>query len=351
MSLNTLLDTLGFSQWKTVIATFALPFISLISICLCSLSIYIFHRKRFTDSVFFYYRLLFLVYILHLIMTIPYGLLFSPRYISSLNTYQCSIYHMVYAVSSSFLFHYGDTLHMAILLARTKLFSQYVERKFTGTPQKISLIFFGVCFFIDLPFAFSFQAKPLGTFNVSTEQNVSNTFYFIGSSDFSVSPFGKILLGFTSFFLNLFLSLVVGVILNIFSLNQYKSYAVKRRLEVEELQVSSRYNKPTIFRECEQIYQKLKIERQIEKNLFYMALSLCSISILSRVLIMFAYVYFFFYNTFSDSLAIYIITFSIFTLAPLLSIFVFYLFNQMYRVEFNRIVCKQSMSNKVTVLP
>jgi hypothetical protein len=350
MSINILLDTLGFSQWKTVIASFALPTISLLSICLCSLSLYIFNRKRFTDSVFFYYRLLCLVYILHLLMTIPYGILFSPRYISSLNTYQCSIYHIVYAVISSFLFHYCDTLQMAILLARAKLFSPYVERKFNGTPQRISLIFFVVCFLIDFPFAFSFQVKPFGTFN-TTEQNVTATFYFAGSSDFSVSPFGKILLGFTTFLLNLFLSLVVGVILNIYSLNQFKSYAVKRRLEVEELQVSSRYNKPTIFRECEQIYQKLKIERQIEKNMFYMALSLCSISIQSRVFIMFAYVYFFFYNTFSDSLAIYVITFSIFTLAPILSIFVFYLFNQMYREEFNRIVFKRSISNKVTVLP
>ena len=138
MSLNILLDTLGFSQWKTVIASFALPIISLLSICLCSLSIYIFHRKRFTDSVFFFYRLLFIVYIIHLIMTIPYGLLFSPRYISSLNTYQCSIYHMVYAVSSSFLFHYGDTLQMAILLARTKLFSPY---RSSSLPFAFSLIY------------------------------------------------------------------------------------------------------------------------------------------------------------------------------------------------------------------
>ena len=124
---------------------------------------------------------------------------------------------------------------MAILLARKKLFSPYVERKFNGTPQRISLILFGVCFRIDFPFAFSFQVKPLGSLN-TTEQNATATFYFSSSSDFSVSPFGKILLGLTTFFLNLFLSLVVDVILNIFSLNQFKSYAVKRRREVGKLQ-------------------------------------------------------------------------------------------------------------------
>ena len=350
ISLDTLLDTLGFSHWKTVIASLALPIISLLSIGTCSLSLYIFFQRRFIDPVFFYYRLLCLIYILHLFMTIPYGLLFSPQLFPSINMYQCSIYHIVYAVTASFLFHYGDTLQMAILLTRTKLFSPFVERNFSGSPQKISLIFFLICFFVDLPFAFSFKVQSLGTYYTMT-QNSSLTFYYIDSSDFSLTPFGKILLGFTTFFLNLFLSLVIGVVLNVVSLNEFKSYAEKRRLESEELQVSSRNNKPTIFRECEQIYQKLKIERQIEKNMFYMALILCAISIQSRVFIMFAYVYFFFYNTFSDALIIYIVTFTIFTLVPTLAIFVFYAFNQMFREEFNRIMFKREIVNKNSVLP
>ena len=346
MILVLLLDSLGFSQWKTIIATFVLPIVSLLSIATCSLSLFIFFQRRFIDPVFFYYRLLCLVYIIHLVMTIPYGLLFSPRLFLSIDMYKCSTYHLVYAVVTSFLFHFEDTLQMAILLTRTKLFSPYVERNFTGSPQLISLGLFLICFFIDLPFAFSFKVKPQGEFVSNTTINI---FYYIDSSDFSLSPFGKILLGLTTFFLNLVLSLVIGVALNVVSLYEFKSYAVKRRLEVEELQVSSRNNKPTTFRECEQIYQKLNIERQIEKNMFYMALILCSISIQSRIFIMFAYVYYFFYNTFSDALVIYITTFSIFTLGPALGIFVFYGFNQMFREEFDRIVLKRE-KNKVDVL-
>ncbi len=63
-SLDQLLDTLGFDSWKTITAIFFVPSFSLIGVFVCSLSLWIFFKKTFKDPVFFYYRLLCIVYII-----------------------------------------------------------------------------------------------------------------------------------------------------------------------------------------------------------------------------------------------------------------------------------------------
>jgi hypothetical protein len=68
-------------------------------------------------------------------------------------------------------------------------------------------------------------------------------------------------------------------------------------------------------------------ERKVEKNMFYMALTLCSISILSRLVNMLVYVYFFFYRTFEGTLTVAVVYFFINAFVPTVSIFIFFLFN------------------------
>ena len=120
-SLDQLLDSLGFYPWLTITASFILPTISALGICLCSLSAWIFFDKKFKDPVFFYYRLLCLTYIVHLIHNVPLGLLFSPRYLTNINTYVSCIYLIYYVNVSALLFHFEDMLQMAILLTRMKI--------------------------------------------------------------------------------------------------------------------------------------------------------------------------------------------------------------------------------------
>jgi len=151
-SFDELLATLGFSQWLTVASSFVLPSISLIGIILCSLSAYIFFQRKFVDPVFFYYRLLCLINVLHLTLGIPYGLVLTPRYFPEVNTYLSSIYNIFYGVATVILFHFEDTVQMDILLTRMKIFSPYVNRHFTLKPKFVSLIFFLVCLGINLPF-------------------------------------------------------------------------------------------------------------------------------------------------------------------------------------------------------
>jgi len=150
-SLDQLLDSLGFELWMTVTTTFVIPAISFIGIVFCSLSVWIFFQKNFKDTVFFYYRLLCIVYIIHLIHNIPCGLLFSPRYFPQINTYFSALYIIYYYSMTTILFHFEETLQMAILLTRMKIFNSFVNRHFSAKPWTISLAFFLTCFLIDVP--------------------------------------------------------------------------------------------------------------------------------------------------------------------------------------------------------
>ena len=160
-----------------------------------------------------------------------------------------------------------------------------------------------------------------------------STLYSNTSSEFSKQAYGRILLGLTIFSLHFLLSFLVGVTLNIFSYIKYKCYMNKRRMVVTELQMSSINNRPTKSRELVQMEQREKLDRQIERNMFYMALALCSLSVLSCAIFMASYIYFFYFYSFSNSLILKTLVNSLSTFVPTLSIYVFYAFNKMFRDE------------------
>jgi hypothetical protein len=108
-SLDQLLDMLGFEKWEILTATFALPTISFKGILLCTLSAWIFFREKFKDPVFFYYRLLCLVYIIHLAHNIPAGLFYSPQYFPQISTYITSIYQIYYRFTAILFLHFEET--------------------------------------------------------------------------------------------------------------------------------------------------------------------------------------------------------------------------------------------------
>jgi len=86
-------------------------------------------------------------------------------------------------------------------------------------------------------------------------------------------------------------------------------------------------------------------ENRAEKNMFYMALILSCITLVSRVLIILCVVYFLIFYTLSVNLLISVINLSVQTLVPTSSIFVFYFFNKIYREEFDRLVLKRFRGN------
>ena len=332
-SFDELLDQLGYEMWQTVVNTFILPLINLVGIGLCSFSLWIFTRSSFEESIFFYYRLLCFILIIHLIHNIPFGILSSPRLFPMMNSYVSSLFGVYYTVASSFLFHFEEVIRMGILLHKMKFFSPFIRKHFQYKPQLVSLAFFLTCLLIDTPLAFSLEPTFFKTyFYPDTTNNVKqfSSFYITSSSSFSQTTLGRLFFTFTTFFLNMFLSLLVGIILNTFSYFKYKSYSFKRKGVVEELQMSSINNRPTTSKEIEQQRQRERTERTLEKNMLYMALTLCSISILSRLIFMASYIYFFLFYSFSNGRLIALISNLIYTLVPTSSIFVFYMFNQMF---------------------
>lgn len=142
-SLDNLLHLLGFDPWLTFTCSFLLPSLSLIGAILCSLSCWLFYRKCFfKDQVFFYYRLLCFINMVRLIHGIPFGILFSPRYIPQINTYY-STFIQIYCSSICFILsHFDDLLQIAILLDRMKIFNTCMCKYLTFKASSISLAFF-----------------------------------------------------------------------------------------------------------------------------------------------------------------------------------------------------------------
>lgn len=355
-SLNQLLDSLDFDPGKTITASFVIPAISFLGIIFCSLSVWIFYHKQLNEPIFFYYRLLCIVYIIHLSHNIPRGLLYSPRYFPNMNTYMSSCFLIYYSSISFFLFHFEETLKMAILLTRMKIYSPFFNRHFTAKPRIISFAFFLICLFIDLPYALGgLKIQSFGTYyyydlnDGSKKKNA--TFYYVASSEFSSTHFGKILLAFAVPFLNLFLSVIVGTTLSMISVYLYKSYVRQRREkheayskiantrhqnEINNRNVIELELTTTTTTQSKKISKKEMDENRAETNMFYMALTLCAISILSRLLLIFVFILFFFFNSFSSTLVLMNINITIYTFVPTSGIFIFYFFNKLFRQEFGK---------------
>ena len=72
----------------------------------------------------------------------------------------------------------------------------------------------------------------------STGQKTKKSFYPTGRSDFSATQIGGMLIGFTSVFLNLFLTLVIGITLKTVSVSLYSSYLKQRKIREDALRAS-----------------------------------------------------------------------------------------------------------------
>jgi hypothetical protein len=352
-SLEEWLEIVGLAPWMSKVTTFVLPVINFLGIFGCTLSLWIFFRKKFVDSIFFYYRLLCAINMLHLLHNIPACVLLSPRYFPDANTWYIAAFKTYYAFTTIFLFHYGDVLQMAILLARMKIYSPFVKKHFKETPLRISISLFVTCLLIDSPLAFAFKIKPYGDYYYQTDlsQQKNATFYYYGGSEFSETKFGKVLLGFFGLFVNMFGSLVAGVTLNIVSYLKYKQYVNERKRKDEEIQMKSMISESNIQsctgnclqsnsdrqKQLKNFTQKEINELKAENNMFHMIITLSLISIVSRIILISCNLYGLFFFSLSSIWALVVLDYFIYALVPSVSIFIFIAFNKMFRNEFTTI--------------
>ena len=123
---------------------------------------------------------------------------------------------------------------MGILLMRMKIYMPFVKKHFLASPKILSLAFFLTCLCIDAPLAFVLKIDQLGTyfyFDSNNSEKKFATFYFFVNSDFSESLYGKFLLAVSYIFLNIILSIIVGVTLNVVSLFKYKCVSKPARVQ------------------------------------------------------------------------------------------------------------------------
>ena len=227
-----------------------------------------------------------------MVHNISFGLLFSPRYFTKINTYFTSLFIIYYSAVATVFFHFEETLQMPILLTRMKIYNSFVKKHSSSKKWVISLALFLTCFSIDCPIFFALKVDSFGTFyyyDTLTNQKQNGTFYFYTSSDFSLTPFGQILLALTSPFQNLFLSTFVGITLNIVSLSLYRTFVKERREKQEKysIRIIMRIKQRQVLK-YQQDLKQYWLKRK-SMNMFKMALTLCSISTLSKFLIIFSY--------------------------------------------------------------
>ena len=143
VTLDELLETKGFAEWKILLCIGFFPLMSTIGIICNALSLWIFSTKRVfaLNPVFFYYRLLCLVFLVHSLHHAPIFICFCPgnvfgvNLVPSVNTYYTSIYMAYNLVASNFMFHYEEVLQIAILLMRMRNFMPFGESHFKATPK------------------------------------------------------------------------------------------------------------------------------------------------------------------------------------------------------------------------
>ena len=239
ISLERLLDSLGFKSWLTITTTFVLPVINFLGLIFCLASAWVFFQRKFKDQIFFYYRLLTLVYIAHLIHNILFCILYSPRYFYYLDSYWIAVFDIYYDLMSYVLLHYGDVIQICILLTRMKKFNQFLKKYFTLSPKIISLLLVFVCLIIDFSIPFTFKIVSFGDYVYSDLNGAKKkgSFYFPTTSEFAKSFIGQVIIIITFFGMSHFVCLIVGVTLIVISFIQYRQYLDKKKAEEIELRI------------------------------------------------------------------------------------------------------------------
>jgi hypothetical protein len=159
---------------------------------------------------------------------IPFGLLYSPRYIPQMNTFASTTFQKYCIAVMFFLLHFDDMLQIAILLDRMKIFNSCVSKYVTFRARSISLAFFFYCLFVGIPVLFAFETKSLGIYGKD------QVLYHFEPSEFTKTSLGTFLLDSTHLFLNILLPTFLGITLNIVSICQYKRYLFKRKQREEK---------------------------------------------------------------------------------------------------------------------
>ena len=340
VSLSQLIDRLGYISFNIWAYLAGIPVIGVLGLILCSINACILFRKVFRQPEYVYYRMITLIFILHLVLSIPYGICYTPLYMPLMDMQACSTLRIVYIPFSNLSFHFTAVLEIAVLFERMKNFSPLIKKYFTRSPLIIALALFVVCFAVDFFFSFVYVPSPGFNFYFFDSGGVKRqgTLYIMIVSKLATSPYG--FMGVVSVYIvrDLF-TLIVSVTLNIVSLIQLRRYIRKKEAILKSPLSSNHIATASSSGKLTKIIKSSQKSQMTENSLLFMVVILCSISIVTRLTLIACNMYYLFYvNSISYILSAVINL--VLVMGPASSFFVFYSFNKVFRSEFFKMLKK-----------
>jgi hypothetical protein len=322
------LTSLGYNDFIFIVYQFVLPSASLIGLLLCSSSLWIFFTNiEFKPKLYDYYRFLVIIYWIHLALAIPYALFFTPRYFQTINTYPWTCYQIFHYAFSNFLCHVEGVIEIGILMDRNAIFTPFVKKNYKLEPKLNCLIFTFICLIINIECAFVCKPFLAGSFfyvDSRTGQKIENSLYYPVLTDFGQSQIGFAFTIIICFFRD-FLTLVVGLVLNIKSGIHLRNYYASKSRVMMGIEVAPNTSNKTNVSTTKHSKNKAK--------LMPMIVTLCCISIVERLILLSSSIYFFFALD-ESTMTLGTILDLVLISGPTLSFFVFYFFNNHFNKAF-----------------
>jgi len=336
--LDDLLFIFGFTPINIYIYEIVIPIIAFIGFILCTLSLWIFFKKKFSASIYWYFRVLTLANSIHLAMAMPYGICFTPKYFPNMDTYSCVIVQWVYIPLVAFTSHLVSILEIAILLERIKIMNPFVKKNFSISPKKMILITFFSCATLIPIYALTYVPYDGGDYFYFDSNGIKrvNSFWFMSSSTLVQSKYGSILV-IAVLFIKDILTLITTIILNTVSLFELKIFFKKKSLLTGRQNaigpIPVQANGDSIRNSDVQNENK----NSVKKNHIKLMLFMCLISIVERNIVVLSTVYYLFST---DYIAVILGSFLdlVFVVGPSISFFVFYHFNRDFKIEFFKVL-------------
>ena len=274
-----------------------------------------------------------------MVFAIPYGICFTPKYFSTMDSYSCSIVQSSYISYSLFTSHFDAILEIAILFERIKIMNVFVKNHFTITPRKMILITLFTCLLFNSIYGMVYFPYYGGDFFYYNKNGIErvNSFWYVSTSDLADSPIGKNVL-IVFYFIRDFLTLIITITLNIVSMCEMSHYFKIRSIKFgQSLEIIPSITIHTINNSTYTTAIQNKKQISTEKDHIKLVLIMCLISILSRSVMMTCDVYYLFSADYIATL-LGAISDLVLVVGPSSSFFVFYYFNRDFKVTFFKMV-------------
>ena len=305
--------------------------ISIVSLFLNSISFYtLASNHQFSKSILYsYLKLYILNSIIISLLLISAFTCNTYRIFEFTNTYLALVYgSYILTPVISFFYFYSTLLEICISLERSlKFFPAKYRFKKIKNFKRICLMLFLFSTVINIPFGFVYYPALA---EVPVGKKILNLYYW-GLSDFSVSVYGKFIT-YVVYGVRDILFLLIKIIINIYSVYVVRQYLSK--IKIDSLTQAGRNNGDESG-EINLSLPKKEYLTTTDRNLTYMSIWMCLLSVLENIFYAFAYIYFSF---FQNEASLIVFFFSYFTLAlkHISNIFVLYFFNNSFRAEFKK---------------